>query len=102
VTLLDWLRLRAAVLRGFCLLIGVLILRSWLIPRVIGVMMIVAGVCYVVNTLALILSPALSDLLVPGILLPCLLGELSLALWLVVKRVKLQAPEAHLPQPAMR
>jgi hypothetical protein len=73
---------------GFCVLAGALILRSQLIPRVIGAMMVVAGVCYAVNTLALILSPALSDLIYPGILLPCLLAELSLALWLVVKGVK--------------
>ena len=69
---------------GFC----VLILRSGLIPRVIGALMVVAGSCYVVNTLALILSPALSDRLVPGILLPVGLAELSLALWLAVKGVR--------------
>jgi hypothetical protein len=76
---------------GFCVLIGTLILRSRLIPRVIGALMVVAGGCYVVNTLALILSPALSDRLVPGILLPVGLAELSLALWLAVKGVQ---PEA--------
>jgi hypothetical protein len=79
---------------GFCLLIGALILRSQLIPRVIGAMMLAAGGCYVANTLALILSPALSDLLVPGILLPAFVAELSLALWLLVKGVRVQAPQA--------
>jgi hypothetical protein len=78
---------------GFCVLIGTLILRSRLIPRVLGALMVVAGSCYVVNTLALILWPALSDLLVPGILLPVGLAELSLALWLAVKGV--QAEEAR-------
>lgn len=73
---------------GFCVLIGALILRSGLIPPVIGALMVVAGSCYVVNTLALILSPALSDRLVPGILLPVGLAELSLALWLAVKGVR--------------
>ena len=73
---------------GFCILIGTLILRSRLIPRVIGALMVVAGSCYVVSTLALILSPALSDRLVPGILLPIGLAELSLALWLAVKGVQ--------------
>ena len=83
---------------GFCVLVGVLIWRSRLIPRVIGAMMIVAGVCYLVNSVALILSPALSNLLVPWILLPCLLGELSLALWLVVKGVKVDVPHTLLHQ----
>jgi Domain of unknown function (DUF4386) len=83
---------------GFCVLVGVLIRRSQLIPRVIGAMMIVAGICYVVNTLALILSPALSDLIFPGILLPALLAELSLALWLVVRGVKPEPLELE-PEP---
>ena len=73
---------------GFCALIGTLILRSRLVPRVIGALMVVAGGCYVVNTLALLLSPAPSDELVPGILLPVGLAELSLALWLAIKGVR--------------
>jgi Domain of unknown function (DUF4386) len=73
---------------GFCVLVGVLILRSRLVPGVIGAMMVVAGACYVVNTLALVLSPALSDRLVPWILVPILPAELSLALWLTVKGVR--------------
>ncbi|MDM4720680.1 DUF4386 domain-containing protein [Micromonospora sp. WMMA1363] len=70
---------------GFCVLVGWLILRSRLVPRVFGVMMIVAGGCYVVNTLALILSPALADRIAPAILLPILVAELSLALRLAVR-----------------
>ena len=72
---------------GFCVLIGVLILRSLLVPRAIGAMMIVAGICYVVNTLALIVSPGFFELINPTILLPILLAELSLALWLLLKGI---------------
>jgi hypothetical protein len=78
---------------GFCVLTGVLILRSRLIPGVIGAMLIVAGACYLVNSLAFLNAPALSNLLVPWILLPSLLGELSLALWLALRGVNVQAPE---------
>ena len=70
---------------GFCVGVGGLILRSRLLPRAIGAGMILAGVCYVVNTLALIVSPALFAWLNPGILLPILLAELALALWLLLK-----------------
>ena len=70
---------------GFCGLIGALILRSRLVPRVIGAMMIVAGICYTTNTLALIVSPSFWKLINPTILLPILLAELSLALWLLLK-----------------
>ncbi|GAA4708399.1 DUF4386 domain-containing protein [Phytohabitans rumicis] len=80
--------LALAFFAGFCALIGVLILRSQLVPRVIGALMVAAGGCYFLNTLALVVSPRLSDLIFPAILLPCLLGELSLALWFVVKGVR--------------
>jgi hypothetical protein len=72
----------------FCVLVGVLIVRSRLVPRGFGVLMIVAGACYVVNTLALLLSPSLSRAINPAILLPILVAELSLAVWLLVKGVR--------------
>ena len=83
---------------GFCVLVGVLILGSRLVPRLIGLLMVLAGVCYAVNTLVLVLSPALSDRLNPVILLPPFVGELSLALWLLVKGVRPRG-QAHQPRP---
>ncbi len=76
---------------GFCVLIGALILRSRVVPHVIGAMMILAGICYVVNTVALIVSPLFWMLINPTILLPILLAELSLALWLLVKGITVEA-----------
>lgn len=76
---------------GFCVLIGALILHSRVVPRVIGAMMILAGICYVVNTVALIVSPGFWKLINPTILLPILLAELSLALWLLVKGITVEA-----------
>jgi hypothetical protein len=83
---------------GFCVLVGALILRSRLVPRLLGLLMILAGACYAVNTLALVLSPPLSERLLPAILLPPFVGELSLALWLLVKGVRPRA-QAHRPRP---
>jgi hypothetical protein len=77
---------------GFCVFIGLLILRSRLLPRVIGAMMVMAGLCYVVNTLALIVWPSFFELINPTILLPIFLAELSLALWLLLKGVMVEAP----------
>lgn len=73
---------------GFCVLVGTLILRSRLVPRAIGVLMVAAGACYVVNTMALLLSPDLADRIFPTILLPAFVAELSLALWLLVRGVR--------------
>lgn len=77
---------------GFCVGIGVLILRSRLVPRAIGAMMFLAGICYIVNTLALVVSPDFFALINPAILLPILLAELSLALWLLAKGIAVDAP----------
>jgi Domain of unknown function (DUF4386) len=71
-----------------CVLLGYLIARSGYMPRAIGVLMQIAGVCYVVNSFALLLSPPLSNRLFPTILIPSLIAELSFALWLLLKGVR--------------
>ena len=60
------------------------------ISRVIGVLMQIAGLCYLTNSFALILSPSLAHRLFPAVLLPAFVGEASLCLWLLVKGVNLQ------------
>lgn len=73
---------------GFvCLLEGYLIVRSGFLPKVLGYGMQVAGVCYLVNSIALLLAPALAGAMFPFILLPPFFGELSLAMWLLIKGV---------------
>ncbi len=75
---------------GFvCLVEGYLIFRSGYFPKALGVLMQVAGVCYIVNTFTLLLDPQLANQLFPFILMPCFIAELSLGLWLLVKGVDL-------------
>jgi hypothetical protein len=71
----------------FCVVFGQLIYRSGYIPKSIGILMQIAGVSYLVNSFALVLSPTLSGQLFPLVLIPAFIGELSLALWLLVKGV---------------
>jgi uncharacterized membrane protein HdeD (DUF308 family) len=70
-----------------CLIYGYLIRRSGFLPALIGWMLQIAGVCYLVNSFALLLSPPVQDRLFPWVLLPCLVAELAFALWLLVKGV---------------
>ncbi len=70
-----------------CLIVGYLIVRSLYLPRVLGFLMQLAGACYLVNSFALVLQPALASRLFPVILLPPFVAELSVALWLLVKGV---------------
>jgi hypothetical protein len=76
---------------GFeCLVLGYLIFRSGYFPRILGVLMQIAGLSYLTNSFALLLAPAFAAKLVPAILLPALIGELSLCLWLLIKGVNAQ------------
>lgn len=70
-----------------CLIVGYLIYRSGYLPKTLGVLMAAAGLCYHINSFALILDPSLANRLFPPILLPAFAGELSLCLWLMIKGV---------------
>jgi len=68
---------------GFALLIdGWLIFRSGYFPQWLGALYSLAGACYLTNSTVYFLAPGL-DLGV-AILLPCLVGEAALALWLLI------------------
>lgn len=71
-----------------CVLIGYIIYRATLIPKLIGILLIVAGLCYFINSYTSFLFPAISVKIFPAILFPALVAELSLSLWLLVKGVK--------------
>jgi hypothetical protein len=73
---------------GFaCLSLGYLVFRSGFLPRTIGVLMAIAGVCYLINSLSQFLAPAFASTLFPALFVPIFVAELSLALWLIVKGV---------------
>jgi hypothetical protein len=75
---------------GFeCLILGYLIFRSGYLPRTLGVFMQIAGLCYLINSLALFLSSTFANMIFPAILVPAFIGESSLCLWFIVKGVNM-------------
>jgi len=72
---------------GYCLVMGYLIFRSGYLPRALGVLLQIAGLCYLTNSFALLLAPNFESRVFPAILAPAFIGELSLALWLSLKGV---------------
>ena len=72
---------------GFaCLCYGYLIYKSGYFPKTIGVLVQIAGLSYLINSLTFILAPAYAGTVMP-ILLLSFIGELTLAIWLIVKGV---------------
>lgn len=76
-----------------CLVIGWLIVRCTFLPRVLGMLMAVAGLCYLTNSFTDFLLPTLS--LPFDILLPSYVAELALCLWLLARGVNTERWEAQ-------
>lgn len=67
----------------YCLMLGWLAWRSNFLPKVIGALMTLAGVCYILNSIADLAAPAFARMLSPHLMDPTLIGEAALALWLL-------------------
>jgi hypothetical protein len=66
----------------YCLLIGYLILRSTFLPHVLGVLMAFAGLGWLT-----FISPQLTHALAPINMMPGMIGEGALTLWLLIMGV---------------
>ena len=88
----------AIVFAGFyCLLIGYLIFRSAFLPRILGVLIAIAGLGWLTY-----LSTPLANHLSPYNLAVGLLGEASVFLWLLVMGVNVQRWKAQASEAAER
>jgi hypothetical protein len=73
---------------GFsCLVRRYLLYKSDYFPKVLGVLLQIAGVSYLLNSFALLLAPSFAQSISPGVLVPAFVGELFLSLWLLIKGV---------------
>jgi hypothetical protein len=75
----------------YCILIGYLIFNTRYLPKVFGILYAIAGLCYIVNSFVMFLSPGFHNPLFPYILFPSFIGELSVCLWLLFAGVKDQS-----------
>lgn len=71
----------------YCVTLGYVVYRSAFLPRVLGVLLAVAGLAWLTNSFAAFLSPPLASALSPYPLAVGALGEIVFALWLVVRGV---------------
>ncbi len=76
--------------------LGYLVMKSRLLPRFLGVLLVLDGVAELVWFLQALLLPAYPAIRVPGTVVS-LVAEVGLALWLLVLGVKVDQPVAGIP-----
>jgi hypothetical protein len=81
----------------FCILLGWLIFRSGFLPRLIGVLLAIQGVCYLLNSFTVFLAPAFAALAFNFLAISAL-GEISFCLWMLIMGINLAKwkEQAHL------
>ncbi|KAA3644984.1 MAG: DUF4386 domain-containing protein [Chloroflexi bacterium] len=87
----------AAIFWGLWLFpLGYLIYKSNFVPKILGVLLVIAGVGYVVDSFLLFLAPQLGITITDF----TFIGEITIMLWLLIKGVNVQAKEKAILEPA--
>lgn len=76
---------------------GLLVMKSGFIPKILGILLLVAGTAYVVGSTVTIVAPAHRQLL-SQILMPFYMCEVPIIFWLLLKGVRV--PQAQVPAPS--
>lgn len=71
----------------YCLIIGFLIYKSNLLPKILGILYAITGLCYLINSFTMFLSKGFENPLFIYLAIPIFIGELSLCMWLLIKGV---------------
>ncbi|MBL0072349.1 MAG: DUF4386 domain-containing protein [Bacteroidetes bacterium] len=71
----------------YCILIGYVIFKTNAIPKMIGAVYAIAGVCYLINSFTMLLSKGFENPLFIYLAIPIFIGELGLCLWLLIKGI---------------
>jgi len=67
---------------------GLLVYKSEFIPRIFGILLVIAGIAYMIDSTIGILFPNYSSFVKYPTLLLVAIGEISITLWLLIKGVK--------------
>jgi hypothetical protein len=77
--------------------LGYLVYRSGMFPRALGITLIVAGVCYLLDMLVLFLVPDFGKQINALLVIPPTIGEMWMALYLLVKGVRSSPQDDQAP-----
>jgi len=71
---------------------GILVVKSGFLPRLLGILLLVAGFAYVTSSVVAIALPAYSEV-VSRAAMPLLFGEFPIIFWLLIKGAKVSPPQ---------
>jgi hypothetical protein len=71
----------------YCLIVGYVIYKSKLIPKLFGILYAITGLCYLVNSFTMFLSKGFENPFFLYLAIPIFIGELSFCLWLLIKGI---------------
>lgn len=72
----------------YCLLVGYVIFTSQMVPKLLGILYIITGLGYLINSFTMFLSKGFINPVFTYVAVPIFIGELSFCLWLLIKGVK--------------
>ena len=73
---------------------GILVIKSGFFPRLLGILLLVAGFGYVTSSVTAIVLPAYSEV-VSRAAMPLLFGEFPIIFWLLIKGAKVPLPQVR-------
>ncbi|MGY2032419.1 DUF4386 domain-containing protein [Nocardia gipuzkoensis] len=76
--------------------LGVLFWRARYVPRLLAALLAAAGIGYITSSLVTVLAPAADPAVTSLLLVPALVGELGLTIWVLVKGID-RHPSAQAP-----
>ncbi len=71
----------------YCLLVGYVIFKSKMVPKFLGILYIISGIGYLINSFIMLLSKGFANPIFVYVAIPIFIGELSFCLWLFIKGV---------------
>ena len=80
--------------------LGYLAWKSGLFPRILGVLVVVGGACYLVGLLAVFLFPDSGERINVLVTIPSAIAEIAMVLYLLVVGVKTGKPGERIAAPA--
>lgn len=76
-------------------LLGYLVYQSELFPRILGILLVLAGIGYLLQSFGAFLAPQLDQLLETVVLILAVPGELAFTLFLLIKGIRIKKRDQH-------